>query len=264
MAVRRLVQDTGKKRVRQTLSVDQQQPQPSLCSLRSMSNPINGSRCAVNHLRGVWVRWSVGDGHRCPGYRSHPRVQFSPDRFEWAVHVAEAGHINVSRGGVVARQVTAEEEGHTCLLPSTLFSDRRTSFMLELTWHVFLRVKNDAKARLLLSRIETCLGMPVKLLECKRYWKDPELYDVSFGTKLDIASTDVTDAVYQTLVLAGRLGHGWEAQAPRTYDNGEFEFSGVRSSQCSNFSVSGLKWASFSLSNRPQMMQDITYSDDDP
>ena len=121
--------------------------------------------------------------------------------------------------------------------------------MVRVCWHVLLRVGSQSKAHLLLSRIEEQLGLAVVIDQCVRYWKDATLYEASFTTNLE-SIRNAAEAVYETLILAGRLGPGWSVGPPQSYADGGFSLSGWTFTP-EGFVVSGLVSASFHLTNAP-------------
>jgi hypothetical protein len=118
--------------------------------------------------------------------------------------------------------------------------------MYRLQWRVILRTASGEKALALLLRIQEALAVPLEGSEYHLYWKDPSLHEASCEIRLDDVE-NATVAVYQTLILAGKLGIGWTVGTPQQFQSGEFEFHGHKAA---DFRVNGLDWASFSLSGR--------------
>jgi hypothetical protein len=88
-----------------------------------------------------------------------------------------------------------------------LVGSRVGEVMYRLQWRVILTTASGEKARALLLRIQEALALPVDGSEYHPYWKDRALHEAAFEIRLD-AVEEAAIAVYQTLMLAGKLGEG--------------------------------------------------------
>lgn len=106
-----------------------------------------------------------------------------------------------------------------------------------MTWSTFLKVKDEATAQRLLSRLEEALGVELEAREVERYWKDHSLYRCTFTTPLPPVGGNRTADV---LALAGRVAPGW-------YVNGLMPDTPISGTATDSIVVSGVTWLSFDL-----------------
>jgi hypothetical protein len=111
----------------------------------------------------------------------------------------------------------------------------------EINWHAFFKVNSMEKARKLLQRFEEVCETKAILSTCERYWKDENLYDVSFSTPLN--ETDISKAVFAVLLTTHKLAYEWQVTGPYTHANGFWEFHGMTTKT----KVTGIEWIEFRI-----------------
>lgn len=121
----------------------------------------------------------------------------------------------------------------------------------EIEWKCFMKVKNEFKARKLVRRMESALGLECENMTCHPYYKDDPclkdgaVHEVHFLTRLPGEST-FGEAVVKTLQLVHAVGYRWSVGYPGTVPTAEgeqFSFDGI----CNHARVTGVEWVSFVL-----------------
>jgi hypothetical protein len=110
-------------------------------------------------------------------------------------------------------------------------------------WKVFLRVKTQKKAELLLARIAKQLGFSIEILSSKPDPNDPAFYEATFTSPLSIER--VQEAAFEVLRHAGRIADRWTVCAPQDYEGGKWDFAGWSERP----KVSGVVSAQFEIMN---------------
>lgn len=111
----------------------------------------------------------------------------------------------------------------------------------EIVWHAFFKTKTSEKAQKLIKKFEDVCSTQVTLCKCERYWKDSSLFDVTFTTPLN--NSNVSEAVFQTLVTAHSLAYEWGVSGPYTNQENNWMFSGITTKT----KVTGIEWIEFSI-----------------
>lgn len=89
----------------------------------------------------------------------------------------------------------------------------------------------------------------IELEGYERYWKFPELAELRFVSPL--GCPDPQDALLTTLQWAWRVATPWSLSAPDA--GARHEFEGVASSSVgASFSVAGIEWMEFTITDRHQ------------
>jgi len=114
-------------------------------------------------------------------------------------------------------------------------------------WHLMFRVESEKKALHQLQRVSAALGNELNGIECKRYWKIPELWECDAQSALRPGS--VTDLITASLLQANCLARGWYVLGPYFNGGGELEsFSGIFNLKSgSRATATSLEWAHFEL-----------------
>ena len=112
-------------------------------------------------------------------------------------------------------------------------------------WNAFMRVADERKVAKIVERYAADSGQRMTLLSCERYWKDRKLFQVEFISPLNVES--VSDAIFLTLCICGRLLTNWNITGPFGYDGGLWEFNG----KAGNY-AEGIEMIGFSTNNFPE------------
>src|ERR1700741_4722470 len=92
----------------------------------------------------------------------------------------------------------------------------------EIVWQVHVRAKREDSARRVLQRLIDALGRSVEERSVERYWKIPEQYVLRFTTPLEAATPP--EAVFQTMLVAQRIGSGWFVTGPHGHGDAGWTF----------------------------------------
>lgn len=111
-------------------------------------------------------------------------------------------------------------------------------------WRVYVKARDQRKARRLLERIAGALGRPIKVTSCSRHRENPAYYDATF----DMAADDgaLPALVYDLLKRSHELATSWEVLGPNESANGVVEFEGIVNRR-GKLHVPGLDWAHYTL-----------------
>lgn len=112
-------------------------------------------------------------------------------------------------------------------------------------WRLMFRVDNQAALDKCLAEALATLGSGSVADDGKPYWKMPELWECSV---MSPAVGSVAEQVFECLVLAYRLGSGWQVFGRLSPDSAS-EFGGVLAVGKNGASarVASLEWTSFNL-----------------
>ncbi len=108
-----------------------------------------------------------------------------------------------------------------------------------------MRVADERKVAKIVERYAAASGQRITLLSCERYWKDRKLFQVEFTSPLHVES--ISEAVFLTLCICGRLLTNWNVAGPFGYDDGLWEFRG----DAMNY-AEGIEAISFTMNNFPE------------
>ncbi len=111
-------------------------------------------------------------------------------------------------------------------------------------WRLMFRVK-DSQGPGRIGAVEKALGIELKVSECKRYWKIPELWECALQTA-DM-DKNLPDEVFDCLLFACKLAKGWYVLGPAVSDDVVAVFDGVFDVRSGATYVPGLEWGSFSI-----------------
>jgi hypothetical protein len=120
---------------------------------------------------------------------------------------------------------------------------------LTIWWSLVFNTTSEVKARKLMGRVLTTLGLPTGEIGYDRDSEAPSQYKAAFTTEVAVSSDDPRVAVYEVLRLASRLGCWWSVSPPHINSTG-LGFHGVLAPP-QRFSISGLIWASFDVPGTP-------------
>lgn len=114
-------------------------------------------------------------------------------------------------------------------------------------WRLLFRVKDFSLAQDRIEEVRKALGVEVDVTACQQYWKMPGLWECSLKT----AEMDrpLPEAVFDCLVLASKLAHGWFLQGPFVREGVLENFEGVFHVQANSSAanIAGLEWGSFGI-----------------
>lgn len=114
----------------------------------------------------------------------------------------------------------------------------------QISWHVFLKVKNEFKAMRLLKQLEDNIEQKLINIKIEPSWKDKSLIDARFVTQYD-KEMDIESAVFDVLLRTNEVSCNWLISKPRNNSTEEivWSFEGI-----SNGSrITGIEWIMFIL-----------------
>lgn len=114
-------------------------------------------------------------------------------------------------------------------------------------WTLMFRVATRDEAEREMTHVQNALGVPLRMMDCERYWKIPELW--SCGATMEIETTSIADCVTRSLLLANRLAIGWYVLGPYVSDDGTAleSFEGIYTIRGENPIMPLLEWAQFEV-----------------
>jgi len=116
-------------------------------------------------------------------------------------------------------------------------------------WRCYAHVANRRSAERVAGRIGELLPHTIEIESYERYWKFPELAELQLVSPLGCSAPE--DALLTTLQWAWRVATPWSVSGPEPGVRHEFEgiaFSNVGAS----FSVAGIEWMEFTITDRHQ------------
>ncbi|MFI7019323.1 hypothetical protein [Streptomyces sp. NPDC050164] len=125
-------------------------------------------------------------------------------------------------------------------------------------WRCYAHVAHRRGAERVVGRIGELLPHTVEIESYERYWKYPELAELRFVSPLRRSAPE--DALLTTLQWAWRVATPWTLSSPEAGVRHEFE--GIASSNVgASFSVAGIEWMEFTITDRQEKPLRIGRSD---
>lgn len=116
----------------------------------------------------------------------------------------------------------------------------------EISWHLFLKVKNEPKAMKLLKQFEMNINQNLINIKLERYWKDSTLIEAKFISQYE-EEMEIESAVFDVLQRTNEVGYNWSISKPRNIGNEEmvWAFEGI----CNKSRITGVEWIQSYLRN---------------
>ncbi|MEV8319358.1 hypothetical protein AB0Q95_34890 [Streptomyces sp. NPDC059900] len=116
-------------------------------------------------------------------------------------------------------------------------------------WRCYAHVGDRRAAERVVDRIGELLSHSIEIASYERYWKFPELAELRFVSPLCCSTPE--DALLATLQGAWKVATPWSLSGAGPGVRHEFE--GIASSNVgASFSVAGIEWLEFTVTDRPE------------
>jgi hypothetical protein len=114
----------------------------------------------------------------------------------------------------------------------------------QISWLVFLKVKNEFKAMKLLKQFEGSINQQLLNINLKPSNKDSSLIDATFNTQYEFGM-EIEKAVFDVLQRVNKLSYSWSVYSPSNISNEEivWTFEGFSNSS----RITGIEWIQFIL-----------------
>ncbi|MGW0908438.1 hypothetical protein [Streptomyces sp. NPDC002853] len=116
-------------------------------------------------------------------------------------------------------------------------------------WRCYAHVGDRRGAERVVDRIGELLPHAIEIERYERYWKFPELAELRFVSPLCCSTPE--DALLTTLQWAWKIATPWSLSGPES--GVRHEFWGIASSNVgASFSVAGIEWMEFAITDRQE------------
>jgi hypothetical protein len=132
---------------------------------------------------------------------------------------------------------------------------------ISIQWRLMFRVSNRRALDKCLARVLPVFGNGVEIVDCRPYWKVPELWECNFLPLLPVGTA--ADQVLACLLTARSLASNWYILGSLSSESAD-GFSGVLDAKGQGGTTGaavGLERASFDITNRVTAQHDATSND---
>lgn len=117
----------------------------------------------------------------------------------------------------------------------------------QISWNVFLKVKNEHKAMKILKQFEISIEQKLLNIQLQPYWKESSLIDARFITHYE-EEMDIEHAVFDVLQRVHKVSYTWLVSKPQNIsaEKTVWAFEGTSN----NSRIIGIDWLQFILETK--------------